>query len=282
MSDTVKTILIIAAIVLVLLAIFALVLKSMREKSREADRAKAGELRDSANVQASGLPDARARAEQAEVEAERARQEAARAEERANAAKTGVAHEEAAQEDRIRAADRLDPDVDHTADDYAPEVAAPAGPANVPGDQPYADSAPASSDAGRDQSYAPRQESAADNRQDPQTILDSDEGASPETSAGQRTSTDEPVDTAPRDHTRSSSNLQDRLASSDSSAAQAPTTDQQAPSQQAQQAQAATGDGDTPPDLPRRVRGAQQMPGGQQASSEWDDNWFKRKDPPQS
>lgn len=50
------------------------------------------------------------RAPEAELEAERARLEAQQAEQRAAEARQGALHTEATHEDRIRAADRLDPD----------------------------------------------------------------------------------------------------------------------------------------------------------------------------
>jgi hypothetical protein len=51
----------------------------------------------------------------AEAEAERARVEAERAATRAAELRRGQQHEEARVEDHVREADRVDPDVDHTA-----------------------------------------------------------------------------------------------------------------------------------------------------------------------
>ena len=121
-------IVVIAVAVLILIGLIV----SVRKKNHDANRARADQLREQADIQAAGLPDTRARADQAEAQADHARLEAERAEERAAAARTEAAQEQAAQEDRIRAADRLDPDVDHRAEDYSPEVADPAGPSVVP------------------------------------------------------------------------------------------------------------------------------------------------------
>lgn len=121
-------IVVIAVAVLILIGLIV----SVRKKNQDANRARADQLREQADIKAAVLPDTRARADQAEAQAEHARLEAERAEERAAAARTEAAQEQAAQEDRIRAADRLDPDVDHRAEDYSPEVAEPAGPSVVP------------------------------------------------------------------------------------------------------------------------------------------------------
>jgi septal ring factor EnvC (AmiA/AmiB activator) len=62
----------------------------------------------------------RRRAAEAEARAEIARGEAERAEQRAAEARQGMHVEEARQEDVLRKADALDPDVDHRADGYQP------------------------------------------------------------------------------------------------------------------------------------------------------------------
>ncbi len=121
-------------IVVAALALIGLVVSSMRKKSQQDNRARASQLREQADTQAAGLPDARASAEQAETKAEQARLEAQRAEEQAASARTEVAQQQATHEDQIRAADRLDPDVKHTAKDYAPEVGTPVGPSAIPTD----------------------------------------------------------------------------------------------------------------------------------------------------
>jgi FtsZ-interacting cell division protein ZipA len=121
------------------LVLIGLIVALMRKKSHAEKHEKAELLRERADVEAAGLPDARARAEQAATEAERARLEAQRAEERAAAVRAEADQQRAIHEERIRAADRLDPDVDTRAKDYSPDVVDPAGPSNVPADPAYAD-----------------------------------------------------------------------------------------------------------------------------------------------
>lgn len=149
-------------IVVAALVLIALVVASMRKKSQQDNRVRASHLREQADTQAAGLPDAHASAEQAEAQAEQARLEAQRAEEQAASARTEVAQQQATHEDQIRAADRLDPDVNHKSKDYSPEVAAPAGPSSVPTD-------PA------DAQQASTQASATAQSNDPDTIFDRDE-----------------------------------------------------------------------------------------------------------
>ena len=117
----------VAALVLIGLVVF-----SIRKKSVADNREQAARLRERADTEAAVLPDAQARADQAAAEAERARLEAERAEAQAAAARTEADQQRAIHEDRIRAADRLDPDVDHRATDYSPDVVDPAGPSAVP------------------------------------------------------------------------------------------------------------------------------------------------------
>lgn len=122
----------IAVIALAALVVVGLIVGSMRKRSRADNHARAEELRSEANTGAAVLPDATARADQAEAQAAVKRLEAERAERDAAIARTELDQQQALQEDRIRAADRLDPEVDHKAKDYAPQVATPAGPASVP------------------------------------------------------------------------------------------------------------------------------------------------------
>ena len=111
---------IIALIVIALLAVLAFVVMSAKKKSRHDNHVRAEQLRAQATEKAPDLSRDRAEVERAEREAEEARRAAAQADERAAEARTGIAQQEAVHEDRIRAADRLDPEVDHTADDYSP------------------------------------------------------------------------------------------------------------------------------------------------------------------
>ena len=112
-------------IILAALVLVGLVAFSVRRRSLSDDRARAEELREQADRRAAAdLPAAEARAREAEARAEQARLAAQRAEERAEAAELELARQRALHEDRVRAADRLDPDVDHRAEDYAPQTGA--------------------------------------------------------------------------------------------------------------------------------------------------------------
>lgn len=114
------TLIVIAVIVLVALAVAAFVI---RKKNRESNIARAEELRAQAATQAQGnLPPAQGRAAEAEAKAEQARVAAERAEAEAEEARIAAAHAEAEHEASVRAADRLDPRVKHKAADYAPQV----------------------------------------------------------------------------------------------------------------------------------------------------------------
>ena len=112
-------------IVVAALAVIGLIVASMRKKSRQDNRARAAEIREEAEAKAAVIPDTQARARETEAQAEQARLQAERAEERAQAARTAAAQQEALHEDQVRAADRLDPDVDHKAEDYTPETVTP-------------------------------------------------------------------------------------------------------------------------------------------------------------
>ncbi len=117
-------IILLVVIVLVAVAIIAAVAMSMQKKNRRDNEARADQLRSQANQGAANtIPDAEVQAKRAEADAEEARLIAQRADERAAQARTGVVQQEAAHEDQVRAADRLDPRVDHKADDYVPTAA---------------------------------------------------------------------------------------------------------------------------------------------------------------
>lgn len=114
------TLIVIAVIVLVVLAVAAYVI---RQKNRETNVARADQLRNQAASQAqTTLPPAQDRAAEAEVKAEEARAAAERAQAEAEEARVAAAQAEAEHEAQVRAADRLDPRVDVKADDYAPQV----------------------------------------------------------------------------------------------------------------------------------------------------------------
>jgi hypothetical protein len=99
----------------------------MNKRKTEEHRARAAELRNKAAGQATGLQESELQDSEAEAEAERKRVEVERAEREAEQARQAQAQEQARHEDRVREADRLDPDVDHRADDYRPGTASTPG-----------------------------------------------------------------------------------------------------------------------------------------------------------
>jgi FtsZ-interacting cell division protein ZipA len=116
----VTTLIIVLVVIVVVIALAAfLVLR----KNREANVARAEQLRAQVTTQApSTIAPARERAAAAEAEAEQARAAAARAEAEAHEARLAAQQVEATHEGQVRAADRLDPRVDHKAEDYTPQV----------------------------------------------------------------------------------------------------------------------------------------------------------------
>ncbi|RYC07357.1 hypothetical protein [Nocardioides zhouii] len=110
----------IAVILLVVIGGAAYVI---RQRNREANIARADQLRTQAATQAqSTLPPTQDRAAEAEAKAEEARAAAERAEAEAEEARVAAAQAEAQHEGQVRAADRLDPRVDDRSDDYAAQV----------------------------------------------------------------------------------------------------------------------------------------------------------------
>lgn len=121
--STTEIIVLVVVIVLAAAIVGALVM-SRRAKSQREAAADADQLRQQADQGVSStLPEAQVDAKRAEADAEEARLMAERAEERAREARTGVAQEEAHHEHTLREADRLDPRVDNSADDYRPPTA---------------------------------------------------------------------------------------------------------------------------------------------------------------
>lgn len=109
-------------IVVAALILIGLVGGAMRKKSHADKHARAEELREQAGSSATDIPEAESRAREAQVQAEQARIRAEEEAERAREAHDDLLQQEALHEDQIREADRLDPKVDHRADDYSPEV----------------------------------------------------------------------------------------------------------------------------------------------------------------
>jgi FtsZ-interacting cell division protein ZipA len=112
---------IILAVVIVVVVLVALA--AWRWQHRREMTARAQSLREEARSHAPEVGQNRLQAREAEVRADAARLEAERARREAEAAQTALAQQEAADEDRIRAADRLDPSVDQVADGYRPTSA---------------------------------------------------------------------------------------------------------------------------------------------------------------
>ncbi len=105
----------IIVIVVVALVVLALLGWAVWHKKREQGRVRADELRSEAANRHTDVQVQDTRAREAEAEAQRARAQADRLE--AQAREERVAHDQvrAEQEDHLREADRLDPDVDHGA-----------------------------------------------------------------------------------------------------------------------------------------------------------------------
>jgi FtsZ-interacting cell division protein ZipA len=108
-------------IVVVLLIVAAVVAISGRRRTAQRHQ-RAEELRAEATAQASSLAESQREADELRAKAELARSEADRAEERAATAEQGHQVEQAGYEDKLRDADRVDPDVDHRSGDYEPDV----------------------------------------------------------------------------------------------------------------------------------------------------------------
>ena len=133
---------ILVAIVVVVALVGVAMMASKRRGTAKAEdrRHEAEQLREDAVAGASGLDSSRAQAQEARTEAQQAKA-------RATQAERGAAMDEATVEDRVREADRVDPDVDHRAEDYEPE--APAPPARTePDTEPDAGPAPGSTHRG--------------------------------------------------------------------------------------------------------------------------------------
>jgi hypothetical protein len=136
----VTTFIVIAVIVLVVIGVAAYVIG---KRNREANITRADQLRTQAAAQArSTLPPTQVRAAEAEAKADEARAAAERAEAQAEQPRVAAAQAEAQHEGQVRAADRLDPRVDHKADDYAPQVGGTVDQQPTPPAEVNADMAP--------------------------------------------------------------------------------------------------------------------------------------------
>lgn len=109
-------------VIVVVVIVIALLVTMLGKRRTEQHRSQAEELRQDASSQAAGLAESHRHSEELRAKADLAKAEAERAEERAATAEQGHRVEQAGYEDKLREADRLDPDVDHKADDYEPDV----------------------------------------------------------------------------------------------------------------------------------------------------------------
>ena len=120
--DTMDIIWLVVAIVVVIalaLAVVAL-LRHRRDRNDDHRRAQSDELRHEAVSHTDDVRSAQARALAAQAEAKAAHEEAERTHRQAVLADQEAAAVQARQEDVVREADRIDPRVDHQADDYRP------------------------------------------------------------------------------------------------------------------------------------------------------------------
>lgn len=124
MSNTTIIIVVAVVVVLALLAI-GLAVRASRKKTAEANRGRAAEMRSGAAAETTSVETARREARKADARAETARREAETAEAAAAQAGLGLHQEQARVEDQVRAADRIDPDVNHRASDYTPATPTP-------------------------------------------------------------------------------------------------------------------------------------------------------------
>ncbi len=109
-------------VIVVVLVVIGAVASMMSKRRTEQHRARADELRAEASAKAGGLTESQRQAEDARAKAELAKTEAQRSEERAAQAEQGHQVEQAGYEDKLREADRLDPEVDTKSADYEPSV----------------------------------------------------------------------------------------------------------------------------------------------------------------
>jgi hypothetical protein len=113
---------IIILIVLAVLLLIALIWTAMKRKKDQVGRERASELRSEAATTAATKQEQEARAREAEAEAERVRAQADKLEVRAQEERTSYDMTRARQEDAVREADRVDPDVDHRSSEYEPDL----------------------------------------------------------------------------------------------------------------------------------------------------------------
>ena len=113
---------IIILVVLAVVLVAALILSAMKRKKDQVGRERASELRSEAADTAATKREQEARAREAEAEAERVRAQADKLEAQAEEKRTSYDMTQARQEDAVREADRVDPDVNHRSKEYAPDL----------------------------------------------------------------------------------------------------------------------------------------------------------------
>jgi len=118
-----ETLIIIVIVVVIIAAIAVVALMAARRRKEEERRRHADELRTKASAQSGAIEAAQREAAAEQARADAARLEAQEAEQRAAEAQRGLQFEEAQQEDSLRTADTVDPDVDHRSDGYRPGAA---------------------------------------------------------------------------------------------------------------------------------------------------------------
>lgn len=114
---------VIILIILVVVLVAGLIWSAARRKKEQQARARADELRSDAAGTAAGHAEQEARAREAKAEADRVRAQADQLEAQASQEQRSFDMNRAQEEDRLREADRIDPEVDHTAPDYQPGTA---------------------------------------------------------------------------------------------------------------------------------------------------------------
>lgn len=111
---------VIVLIILVVVLVAGVLWLAARRRQEQVARARADELRSDAAATAAGHAEQEARAREVQAEADRARAQADQLEAQASQEQRAYDMSRAQQEDALREADRVDPEVDHTAPDYQP------------------------------------------------------------------------------------------------------------------------------------------------------------------
>src|ERR1700754_4731316 len=113
---------VVVLIVVAVLRVGALAGSATQRKRDQLGRQRADELRSEAAATAADHPVQEARAREAEAQAEQARARADQLAAQADEERTSYDMSRAQQEEHLREADKVDPDVDHQSTDYAPGV----------------------------------------------------------------------------------------------------------------------------------------------------------------